>query len=90
MSIVPPDPDSKTKRHEPSLMGVGQMMQGSADPFTVQVGLLIEYIGHQHQPPVCCDECRGDDRDPSYPCLMQESATGAAIPWLMDRANEAH
>ena len=82
MSIVPQDPDSKPAPPN-SLCGVGRRMSESADPFTAEVGRLIEHLGEQHEPPVTCEDCRDELRDRSYPCLTQENASAVAFAWLL-------
>jgi hypothetical protein len=81
VSIMPQDPDSKASSPN-SLKGVAEMMLGSADPFTVEVGHLIDFIGATHEPPVTCEDCRDHARDSTYPCLMQDTATSVVIAWL--------
>lgn len=79
--MVSPSSDDKTNSPN-SLMGVAQMMLESADPFTVEVGHLVDYIGHMHEPPVACEDCRDHARDRTYPCLTLDCATAITIAWL--------
>lgn len=88
MSIVPESPDSNDPPAENTLRGIGQMMARSPIRVTAETGLLLQTIGHDHEPPVTCSICRDEDRDASYPCLMLDSAMGIAFAWLLDWATE--
>lgn len=82
MSIMPSGSESNTDSSPNSLKGVAQLMLDSPDPFTNEVGHLIDYIGHMHEPPVVCEDCRDDNRDRRHPCLMQDCAISITIAWL--------
>jgi hypothetical protein len=87
VSIVPPEPDSKTDI-EPSLRGIGELMRASGNAFAPDVGAMIEWVGEEHQPPVTCGECRDRSRDESLPCLSLTHASTVAYRWLLDWIEE--
>jgi hypothetical protein len=62
---------------------VAERMSASPDRFTMNVGWLLDYIAVEHEIPVTCDWCAGDDKDRSVPCLTYESALSVAFAWLL-------
>jgi hypothetical protein len=85
--MMPPDSESNTP-HPATLRGVADRMTNSPDEFTMNVGLLVDWIATQHEPPVTCQECRDRDRDQSFPCLSYESALSVGFAWLLKAVDE--
>lgn len=83
VSIMPPESTGKTAAPI-SLRSVAQRMCHSPDPYTSEVGSLLEHIGYMHEHPVCCDECRGE---PGV-CVSYEQATNVAFAWLLKVVDE--
>lgn len=86
VSIMPPDPDGKTRAHAPTLMGVYELMQDRAntraDLFLDRAACLIYGIASSHEGLSGCDACELGERA----CAEIETAVEIAFAWLMQEA----
>lgn len=82
VSIMPPDPSGKP---EPTVRGVASLMLRSPDPFTAEVGALIEQIVEDHASATSCQTCSYLD---AGSCVTYEQATTTAIAWLLKVVDE--
>lgn len=83
MPSIPPQPADNAP--EPTVRGVALLMMRSPDPFTAEVGALIEQIIEDHAATQSCQTC-------SYleagACATYEQATTTAIAWLLKVVEE--
>ena len=79
--IVPPGSEDKT---DPTLSGVARLMGASPDPFTAEVGGLVESIAYIHNDPNACETCK----ELGGSCAYIDLAHSVAFAWLLKVVDE--